>query len=63
LPEEVLDRLRSADPCSATCTLCKAPDRDEQVATYRTFPAEFDLRSLHASNSKRPSGVYLDPWR
>lgn len=63
LSEEVLDELRVALPCAPTCSLCQAPDRAQQIETYRTIPAEFDLRRLHGAYSARPSGVYLDPWR
>lgn len=63
LSDEVLDELRAAAPCGPTCSLCQAPDRAEQIETYRTIPSEFDLRALHAAYSVRPSGVYLDPWR
>lgn len=63
LPDEVLDELRGAPACVPTCPLCQAPDRAEQIETYRTIPAEFDLRALQDAYSARPSGVYLDPWR
>jgi glycosyltransferase involved in cell wall biosynthesis len=63
LSDEVLDQLRRAPPCVSTCPLCQAPDRAQQIETYRTIPAEFDLRTLHGAYSVRPSGVYLDPWR
>lgn len=63
LPDEVLDQLRGAPPCSARCSLCGAPDRAQQIETYRTIPADFDLRSLHATYSARPSGIYQDTWR
>src|SRR4029077_6304618 len=63
LSEEVLDQLCRASPCSLSCPLCQAPDRVQQIATYREIPAEFDLGALHAAYSVRPSGIYLDPWR
>jgi glycosyltransferase involved in cell wall biosynthesis len=63
LSDEVLDELRAALPCEPTCSLCQAPDRAQQIETYRTIPAEFDLRRLHSTYSVRPSGIYLDPWR
>lgn len=63
LSDEVLEQLRRAPPCSPTCDLCRAPDRAGQIETYRTIPADFDLRALHATYSVRPGGVYLDPWR
>jgi glycosyltransferase involved in cell wall biosynthesis len=58
-----LEALRTAPPCSDICDLCKADDRPAQIETYRTIPADFDLRALHAIYSARPSGIYLDPWR
>lgn len=63
LSESDLDELRSAPPCAEHCELCHADDRDEQIETYRMFPAEFDLRALHEDYSRRPSGTYFDPWR
>jgi hypothetical protein len=59
-----LDQLRKLKSCgSSTCKSCKADDRAQQIETYRTIPADFDLRALHNTYSPRPSGVYLDPWR
>jgi glycosyltransferase involved in cell wall biosynthesis len=59
-----LEQLRKMKSCgSSTCALCQAADRKQQIETYRTIPAEFDLRALHATYSARPSGVYVDPWR
>lgn len=63
LSDEVLDQLRHAAPCAPTCDLCRAPDRAQQIETYRTIPVDFDLRTLHATFSVRPSGIYTDPWR
>jgi glycosyltransferase involved in cell wall biosynthesis len=63
LSDEVLDQLCLAPSCTPTCPLCSAPDRAQQIETYRTIPADFDLRALHAAYSVRPSGIYLDPWR
>jgi glycosyltransferase involved in cell wall biosynthesis len=63
LSDEMLDELRVSRPCEVTCSLCQASDRAQQIDTYRTIPAEFDLRGLHGAYSARPSGVYLDPWR
>lgn len=63
LSDEELDALRRGLRCTDTCELCAAEDRAQQIETYRAIPAEFDLRSLHATYSARPSGVYLDPWR
>ena len=69
LSDDILDQLATSKPCTAftdpaaTCSLCTAPDRRQQVETYRTIPADFDLRVLHASYCRRPSGIYLDPWR
>jgi hypothetical protein len=68
LSDEVLDELRRAPSCDtivggAACSLCTAPDRAQQVASYRSIPAEFDLRALSAIYGARPSGIYRDPWR
>lgn len=68
LSDEVLDELRSAPFCNSivggsTCGLCAASDRAQQIDTYRTIPAEFDLRELTAIYGARPSGIYFDPWR
>jgi glycosyltransferase involved in cell wall biosynthesis len=68
LSDEVIDELKRAPFCNSivggsTCGLCSAPDRDQQIDTYRTFPADFDLRAIHAIYSVRPSGIYTDPWR
>lgn len=63
LSDEVLEQLRRAPACAPTCTLCSAPDRAQQIETYRTIPAEFDLRALSAIYGPRASGIYLDPWR
>jgi glycosyltransferase involved in cell wall biosynthesis len=63
LSDETLEQLRRAPPCGPTCGLCAAPDRAQQIETYRTIPADFDLRALSATYGARPSGIYLDPWR
>ncbi len=63
LSDGVLEQLRRAPPCAPACDLCAAPDREQQVETYRTIPAEFDLRALSATYGARPSGVFTDPWR
>ena len=63
LADTDLEQLRRAPPCTEPCRLCLAPDREQQINTYRTIPADFDLRSLQATYSSRPSGDYLDPWR
>lgn len=63
LSEETLEQLRRAPSCRPGCDLCEASDRAQQVESYRTLSAEFDLRALSATYSSRPSGVYLDPWR
>lgn len=63
LADKALDELAGAPPCASTCDLCRAADRRQQVETYSTIPAEFDLASLHSTYSARSSGIYLDPWR
>ena len=63
LLDAALEELRRSAPCTDTCDLCRAPDRKQQIETYRMIPADFDLRALHATYSARPSGIYLDPWR
>jgi glycosyltransferase involved in cell wall biosynthesis len=63
LSDAVLDELQGGPPCTPTCGICNAPDRAQQIETYRTIPADFDLRKLHAVYSSRPSGIYLDSWR
>ncbi len=63
LSDAVLEELRRAAPCGSQCSLCKAPDRAAQIETYRTIPADFDLRALSATYGSRPSGSYFDPWR
>lgn len=63
LSDNELDQLRRAPPCTDTCGLCKAPDRAQQIQSYRAIPAELDLRALRKIYSARPSGIYLDPWR
>ena len=63
LSEGELEDLLRSPPCLDTCGLCLAPDRAQQVETYRTISADFDLRALHTIYSTRPSGIYLDPWR
>jgi hypothetical protein len=69
LSDDVLKQMVMSKPCTffsdpaLTCDLCAAPDRVQQIDTYRTIPADFDLRALSATYSARPSGIYLDPWR
>jgi hypothetical protein len=63
LADEVLDELRRTRSCEPSCELCAAPDRAQQIETYRTIPADFDLRALNAIYSERPSGTYMDSWR
>ena len=63
LSNDALEELTRSPPCTDTCGLCRAPDRRQQIETYWTIPADFDLRALHAAYSARPSGIYLDPWR
>ena len=63
LSDGALEELTIYPPCTDTCSLCSAPDRRQQIETYRTIPADFDLRALHKTYSARPSGIYLDPWR
>lgn len=63
LTDEALEQLRRAPPCAPTCALCTSPDVAQQIESYRTFPADFDLRSLSATYGVRPSGIYLDTWR
>lgn len=68
LSDAELDEMRRAPSCHTIvggdpCRLCTAPDRPQQIHTYRTVAAEFDLRSLSETYGKRPSGLYLDSWR
>lgn len=63
LSDEALEQLLHAPPCSSICDLCSAPDRAQQIETYRTIPAEFDLEVLSDIYGARPSGIYMDPWR
>ena len=67
LSDEVLNELKRSPPCDSvvggSCSLCRAPDRAEQIDTYRTIPADFDLRDRNLTYGTRPSGVYFDPWR
>jgi hypothetical protein len=68
LSDEVLDELKRAPFCNSavggsTCDLCSASDRAQQIETYQTFSADFDLRAMHAIYSARSSGIYLDTWR
>lgn len=63
LSETDLRALVHAAPCSLECGLCMAPDRSQQIATYRTILADFDLRTFNEIYGARPSGIYLDPWR
>ena len=63
LTDATLDELRRAPPCEPSCVLCMAPDRAQQIETYRTIPVDFDLRELSAIYGTRPSGIYADPWR
>src|SRR5204863_226098 len=51
LSDAELDEMHRAPSCHTIvagdpCRLCTAPDRPQQIQTYRTVPAEFDLRSL-----------------
>jgi len=63
LSDAALAELRAAPPCSAMCDLCAAPDREQQIESYRVIPADFDLRALSRIYGVRPSGSYLDTWR
>lgn len=68
LSDEALNTMKRARSCTSIvggspCGLCSSPDRVQQIDTYRTISADFDLRSLNTTYSARPSGFYADLWR